>query len=137
MEFSSIVLMERDKESGMLTKEIGSYKVEDGAEYITKAFCEDGIVHITFDTGRDVEDWEFSAIYDNFSEENFEKQGFEITFDEDEYNPTWIVKFRLIEDFSEMESKILILCKLIKSEIEGSFKAIEGREEEYKEEIQE
>lgn len=129
--------MERDKESGMLTKEIGSYKVEDGAEYITKAFCEDGIVHITFDTGRDVEDWEFSAIYDNFSEENFEKQGFEITFDEDEYNPTWIVKFRLIEDFSEMESKILILCKLIKSEIEGSFKAIEGREEEYKEEIQE
>lgn len=132
MDFSSIVLMERDKESGMLVKEIGSYKVEDGAEYITKAFCEEGIVHITFDTGNDVEDWEYSAIYDNFSEENFENHGFDISFDEDEYNPTWHVKFKLIEDYSEMESKISELCKLIKSELEGAFKAIEGREEEYK-----
>lgn len=136
MDFSSIVLMERDKESGMLTKEIGSYKVEDGAEYITKAFYEEGVVHISFDTGRDVEDWEYSAIYDNFSEESFEKNGFDISFDEDEYNPTWLVKFNFIDDYSEMESKISLLCKLIKSEIEASFEAIVGREEEYKDEIQ-
>ncbi|NLZ49250.1 MAG: hypothetical protein GX895_10835 [Clostridiales bacterium] len=135
MDFSSIVLMERDKESGMLTKEVGSYKVEEGAEYITRAFCEEGIVHITFDTGRDVEDWEYSAIYDNFSEENFKKHGFEITFDEDEYNPTWLVKFKFIDDYSEMESKISLLCTLIRSELESTFKAIEGKEEEYKEEI--
>jgi len=134
LDFSSIVLMERDKESGMLTKEIGSYKVDDGAQYITRAFCEEDIVHIAFDTGRDVEDWEYSAIYDNFSEESFQNSGFDISFDEDQYNPSWLVKFKFLDDHSEMESKISLLCKLIKKEIESSFEAIEGREEEYKEE---
>lgn len=134
MEFSSIVIMEKDKESGMLTKELGSYKVEDGAEYITKTFCQDQIVYFYFDTGKDVEDWEYSGIYDNFPEEGFSNKGFDIEFIDDEFNPTWLVKFNFDEDYTVMESKILKLCKLIKEGIEGSLEAIKGREEEYKEE---
>lgn len=134
MDFSSIVIMEKDKESGMLTKEIGSYKVEEGAEYIIKTFCQDDIVHIYFDTGKDVEDWEYSGIYDNFPEEEFTASGFEIDFIDDEFNPTWLVKFNFDEEHSVMESKIANLCKLIKDGIEGSMEAIVGKEEEYKEE---
>lgn len=134
MDFSSIVIMEKDKESGMLTKELGSYKVEDGAEYITKTFCQDQKVHIFFDTGKDVEDWEYSGIYDNFPEEEFTNSGFDIEFIEDEFNPTWLVKFDFDEDYTEMESKISKLCRLIEEGMEGSFEAIKGREEEYKEE---
>lgn len=134
MDFSSIVIMEKDKETGMLTKELGSYKVEDGAEYITKTFCQDNLVHIYFDTAKDVEDWEYSAIYDNFPEDSFEDNGFDIEFIDDEYNPTWLIKFEFVDDYLDMESKLAILCRLIKEGIEGTMEAIKGREEEYKEE---
>ena len=36
MDFSAVVLMEREKETNFLVKELGSYEVHDGAEYITK-----------------------------------------------------------------------------------------------------
>lgn len=133
MDFSSIVIMEKDKETGILSKELGSYKVEEGAEYITKAFSVEELVHIYFSTGRDVEEWEYSAIYDCFPEDAFEKEGFHIEFMDDEYNPTWLVKFKFEEEHSEMESKILNLCKLISHSMEGTIEQIKGKEEEYTE----
>ena len=39
---------------------------------ILPELSEEDIVYTAFDTGRDVEDWEYSAIYDNFSEESFQ-----------------------------------------------------------------
>jgi hypothetical protein len=126
--------MEKDKVTGMLTEELGSYKVEEGAEYISKTFCQEDIVHIYFDTAKDVEDWEYSGIYDNFPEESFTENGFDIEFVDDEFNPTWLVKFDFMDDYADMESKIAKLCRLIKEGIEGSLEAIKGREEEYKEE---
>ena len=34
MDYSSLILMERDNETGFVTKELGSYKVSEGAEHI-------------------------------------------------------------------------------------------------------
>ncbi|MDP4089813.1 MAG: hypothetical protein Q8930_11160 [Bacillota bacterium] len=134
MDFSSIVIMERDKETGLLHREIGSYKVEEGAEYITRAYSEEDNVYIFFSTDRDVEEWEYTAIYDLFPEDSFEEEGFETEFLDDEYNPTWRVKFKLEEEHSDMELKISKLCKLIKSGIEETMEEIKDKEDEYKEE---
>ena len=38
MNFSSLVLMEKDKESNLFVRELGSYEVSDGAEYVTKMY---------------------------------------------------------------------------------------------------
>ena len=39
MDYSSLILMEKDNETGFVTKELGSFNVSEGAEYI-KGFYE-------------------------------------------------------------------------------------------------
>ena len=75
MNFSSLVLMERDKDTKFLTTELGSYSVEDGAEYISKLYCEDKKINVFFSTKLDVKEWEYTAIYDFFNEEIFTSRG--------------------------------------------------------------
>lgn len=132
MEFSSLVLMERDKETKHLIKELGSFQVGDGARYVTKFYYDGDIVNMHFDTMKDVEEWEYSAIFDLFNTETFVENGFEIEEDVEEYNPAWVVKFQYIEDHEEMEEKISAACSLIEEEIEKVFENIIGKEEEYK-----
>ena len=86
--------MEKDKETGFITKELGSCEVKEGALYVRKLFVIDNIVNLYFDTNKDVEEWEYSAIYDLFNKDIFIENGFEIDEDLDEYNPTFILKFK-------------------------------------------
>jgi hypothetical protein len=132
LNFSSLVLMEKDKENGMLTTELGSYEVEDGADYITKMYMLEDVVNVFFDTNKDVEEWEYSAIYDLFDEEIFKSHNYEIEFIDEEYNPTWLVKFDYEDDYDAMKEKINEICALIKDEMEKTFERIEGKEDEYK-----
>lgn len=131
MDYSSLILMEKDKETGFVVKEIGSYNVSEGAEYIKSFYVLDDTVYIKFDTNKDVEEWEYSAIYDVFNMNSFEQEGFEIEEVEDEYNPTYLVKFKY-EDNREYISEKLALCiDLIEEAMEKAFSDIEGKEEEY------
>ena len=131
MDYSSLILMEKDKETGFVVKEIGSYNVSEGAEYIKSFYVLDDKVYIKFDTNQDVEEWEYSAIYDVFNMNLFEEEGFEIEEVEDEYNPTYLVKFKY-EDNREYISEKLALCiDLIEEAMEKAFSDIEGKEEEY------
>ena len=132
MDFSSLVLMEKDKETGFMTKELGSFEVNEGALYVRKLYVLDDKVYLYFDTNKDVEEWEYSAIYDLFNEDIFKNQGFEIEEDDDEYNPTFILKFPYINDHNEMKDYITKSVNLISSEMEETFNKIKGKEEEYK-----
>lgn len=131
MNFSSLVLMEKDKESNFFVKEIGSYEVGDGAEKITKFFYDGEMVNAYFDTGRDVEEWEYSAIFDLFNIENFVNNGYEIQDNDDEYNPTWLVKFKYIEDHIDMQKKLNELCEIIEVSMDKVFNDIKDKQEEY------
>ena len=132
LDFSSLVLMERDKETKIFIKELGSYEVGDGSEYISKMYFEEGIVNIFFDTKEDVEEWEYSAIYDLFNEDIFSKRGYDIEFVDDEYNPTWVITFDFEDDYNVMKEKINDICDLIEAEMKAVFENIKGKEEEYK-----
>lgn len=134
MDFSSLVLMEKDKETGFIKKELGSFEVNEGALYVRKLFVVDNIVNLYFDTNKDVEEWEYSAIYDLFNKDIFVENGFEIDEDLDEYNPTFILKFKYNEEYAEMKEMIDKAVELISNEMNNVFKNIEGKEEEYKEE---
>lgn len=131
MDFSSLVLIEKDKATGMIIKELGSYTVNEGAAYVTKLYCIDGDVSLFFDTKRDVEEWEYSAIFDLFEKEAFNELGYEIEEKDDEYNPTWVVKFKYDEEHEEMRAVINEVCNLIKEKMEKVFQDIIGKEEEY------
>lgn len=131
MDFSSLVLMEKDKETNFIVRELGSYEVGEGAEYITKMFFDGDKVNIYFDTKQDVEDWEYSAIFDLFDEEQFTKLGYDIEQVDDEFNPTWLVKFDFIEEHEDMVEKLNGLCLLIKSANSKVFDDIKEKQEEY------
>lgn len=131
MNFSSLVLMEKDKVSNLFLKELGSYEVNDGAEYITKMYYDGEKVNVYFDTHRDVEEWEYTAIYDLFNIEAFNSDGYQIEEIDDEYNPTWKVSFEFIEEHKDMEEKINNLCDLIADEVEKVFETIKDKKEIY------
>ena len=131
MDFSSLVLMEKDKETGFITKELGSFEVNEGALYVKKLFVLDNEVNLYFDTNKDDEEWEYSAIYDLFNIKRFEEEGFKIEEELDEYNPTFILKFPYKEEHLEMKDVLDKAVELINEEMEKVFLAIEGKEEEY------
>lgn len=133
MDFSSLVLMEKDKETGFIKKELGSFEVNEGALYVKKLFVLDDTVNLYFDTNKNVEEWEYSAIYDLFNVEPFEEKGYKITEDLDEYNPTYIINFKYEDDYEVMKEKINECLSLITSGIETVFEAIKGKEAEYAE----
>ena len=131
MDYSSLILMEKDKETGFVVKEIGSYNVSEGAEYIKSFYVLDDKVYIKFDTNKDVEEWEYSAIYDVFNMNLFEEEGFEIEEVEDEYNPTYLVKFKYEDNREYISEKLALWIDLIEEAMEKAFSDIEGKEEEY------
>ncbi|KEI03199.1 hypothetical protein IRP63_09935 [Clostridium botulinum] len=132
MDFAALVLMEVD-ENNKFIKEMGSYEVHEGAEYISKFYYnkDSEKVSIYFDTHKDVEEWEYTAIYELFDLGVFEDKGYEIDEKDDEYNPTWILKFNYIEEHSDMAQKLGKVCELIKAEIEKVFEKAEKNKEEY------
>ena len=132
MDYSSLILMERDPETGFVTKEIGSYKVSEGAEYIKGFYVKGDTVYIKFDTNKDVEEWEYSAIYDVFNMDLFENEGFNIEEVDEEYNPTFLINFKYEEDYEYINEKLSLCIELIEEAMEKAFKDIEGKEEEYK-----
>lgn len=131
MDFSSLVLMEKDKDTGFITKELGSFQVSEGALFVKKLFVLNGEVNLLFDTNKDVEEWEYSAIYDLFNYEAFVKEEFDIEDVLDEYNPTFLIKFKYVDDYEFMKGRINNCVNLIEYSIEEAFKNIEGKESEY------
>ncbi|NRT73759.1 DUF6762 family protein [Clostridium beijerinckii] len=133
MDFSSLVLIEKDKETGFIKKELGSFEVNEGALFVKKLYVLDDIVYMYFDTNKNVEEWEYSAIYDLFNNEAFTEKGYEIEEDLEEYNPTYIIKFNYVDDYDAMKGKIQEVVSIIDNEMNAVFEAIKGKESEYTE----
>jgi hypothetical protein len=131
MDFSSLILMERDSETGFVTKEVGSFQVSEGAVYVKKFYIKGEKIYLTFDTNKDVEEWEYSAVYDMFNYGVFEEEGFEIEDVEDEYNPTFLVKFKYIDDYDYIRERLEHCIDIIVESMEKVFGDIEGKKEEY------
>lgn len=131
MDFSSLVLIEREKETNAFIGEMDSFNVGEGAEYISKFFYNGDAINIYFDTKNDVEEWEFSAIFDNFNTESFVEAGYLIEEVDDEYNPTFKVKFDYKDDYEYIGKKLNEVCNLIKTNMEDVFDKIKDLKEEY------
>lgn len=130
MDFSSLVLIEKNKNNEFV-REMDSFCAGEGAEYVTKFYYDGEAVNIFFSTGSDVEDWEFSAIYDCFNYDKFKEENIEIEDIDTEYNPTWRIKIGYNEDRSIMQENLNNILKLINEEIKKVFETIKGKENLY------
>ncbi len=132
MEFASLVLMEINPEDKRFIKEMGSYEIEEGSSYITRLYYDGKDVFIHFGISQEVEDWEFSAIFDLFKKEDFQEKGFYIEDMDEDYNPAWVITFPYLEDREELEERLNEAGSIIEEKINEVLKDIAGKEEEYK-----
>lgn len=139
MEDTSIVLMVKNIKTGFLEKEIGSYKIEENENLIVSAFvleCKGNYeVHLKISIDKEIEDWEFNAIYDYYDNESIKELVTSINEVENCYNPTWEVTFAFINSSVDMEEKIKTILACHKKELLDTYEVIKDKEKEYRGEI--
>ena len=135
MEETFIVIMLKDKETGFLDKELGCYAVDDKYEliYNTYAVEENGniFVYLKLTCERDVEDWEYDAIFDYYDTDTVKQEAVSVEEEDGNYNPMWVVKFEFTEDTEIMEEKIKKLLELHKKELDSVYETIADKKDEY------
>lgn len=135
MEAMVIMLMEKDATTGFLSKEVGSFTVEQHGELIEGIFMleKEGkkMVHLRLTTHRDVEDWEFSALYDFYEPEVFGEQIADFIELEDHFNPTWEIIFEFFHNQDKMEDMLNFLLKKHHEELERIYPIIEDKKDDY------
>ncbi len=135
MEETVIVIMLIDEESGFLDKELGSYKISENESLIYNTFAfkknDEIVVAMKITTEREVEDWEFDAIYDYYDNETISPFVTSIEEEEDCYNPTWKITFDFDENVQVMEEKIKNILRLHNQELMSVYDVIKDKRDDY------
>lgn len=136
MENVSLVIMEKEKDSGFLGKELGSYKVKYDTEYISNIYAsrDDGGLYVSMylTLPGEFEDWQYNAILDNYNLGLYEGKTVSAEEDEESYNPGWIIKFLFIGDDTAMEKKLNELLEIHVSEVQRVQSELNNLEDEYR-----
>lgn len=119
-----LVLMK--KEDGMLTDELGSYEIQEGLEFVFKAYVELTTVKLFLTTNRDVDDEEYTNIFSEYNIDELENMGFEVEEIDEEYNPVWCIKIKFEKDHSVMADILNEITAFHKDEMERVYNAIKG-----------
>lgn len=136
---TAIVIMQKNKKTGLFEKELQSLVIAKYEQYILNIYAlkdEDNklFLNIKLTTDRDVLDWEYDAIYDYYDIDIFKNLGYEIIECEDEYNPTWEISFLYKEDLEELTKVVNDILYYHNEEIREVINIIKDKEREYKNE---
>lgn len=133
-----IVIMQKNKKTGLFEKELQTLNISQYEDFILNIYAEneedDIFLKIKLTTNRDVLDWEYNAIYDYYDTEIFQKEGYYIKECDEEYNPTWEISTKYIEDEEQILNTINKIVKMHKDEISEVFEIIKDKEGEYADE---
>lgn len=106
MEETTIVIMLKDEETGFLDQELGSYSVPERAELIWSIYVKSNEVVLRLSCDRELEDWEYEAVFDYYDTEPVGALVDTIIEEEGHCDPVWIVGFPFIDDQDAMEGKL-------------------------------
>lgn len=133
-----IVVMQKDKKTGLFEKELQTLNITKYEQYILNIYAtqnnDDIFLHIKLTTDTDVLDWEYNAIYDYYDLDIFKNLGYEIKECEDEYNPTWEVIIKYINDNIQLTKTVNNILEYHNKEILDVKNTIKDKEGEYKNE---
>lgn len=128
-----IVIMIKEKQTGFLEKELASCTVKKYDNLLLNAFAEaiegDLFVTLRLTCPRDVQDWEFDAIFDHYETEIYDALAVDCTEAADCFNPTWALRFPY--DEGSLETTVNRLLELHHQELEQVFDIIKDQEQEY------
>lgn len=130
------VIMLKNKETGFLEKELGSLNINKNDEYIVNLFVlkEDGgkKLHLRISTDRDVEDWEYGAIFDNYNYDSYGDNVIEIDEIDNDYNPVWEIVIDYDDNLSVVEERVAEILDIHSNELKRVYEEIKDKESEYK-----
>ncbi len=134
-----IVIMQKNKKTGLFEKELQTLSIEKYEQFILNIYAlenEDNkiFLNIKLTTDIDVLDWEYNAIYDYYDMDIFKNLGYEIIECEDEYNPTWEISFEYTEDNKQLVEKVNSILEYHNKELNEIKNIIKDKEGEYKNE---
>ena len=138
MDDTIIVIMEKNVKTGFLEKELASLTLAENENLLVNIFVQEENeklkTHLKVSTGRDVSDWEYSAVFDYYDTDFFKYSAESVSEEEDCYNPTWEIIFDYTEDIEELEKRIIKILNIHKNELSDVYDTIKDKEDEYDEE---
>ena len=130
------VIMIKNKETGFLEKELASLNINKNDEYIVNLFVlkeDDGEkLHLRISTDRDVEDWEYGAIFDNYNYDSYGDNVIEIDEIDNDYNPVWEIVIDYDDNLSVVEERVAEILDIHSNELKRVYEEIKDKESEYK-----
>ncbi len=130
------VIMLKNKETGFLEKELGSLNINKNDEYIVNLFVlneDDGEkLHLRISTDRDVEDWEYGEIFDNYNYDSYGDNVIEIDEIDNDYNPVWEIVIDYDDNLSLVEENVAEILDIHSNELKRVYEEIKDKESEYK-----
>ena len=138
MDDTVIVIMLKDNNTGFLEKELGSYSLSEDAGMIYNIYAEAAEegkrVVLRLTCNKDIEDWEYDAIFDYYDTEALSAVTDSVVEEDGHYNPIWVVQFPYSEIHDEMEKIISNILEIHKMELLSVYDAIADKKDDYSEE---
>lgn len=136
MDETVIVIMLKDNKTGFLDKELGCYTLSGEEDFIYNTYAaedENGnyIVYMKLTCDKDVNDWEYNAIFDYYDMDVLSPLVLSITEDEQQYNPTWLISFPFSDENETMEKQINDILCAHKKELLSVYAVIADKKDDY------
>lgn len=133
--YDNLLLMKKNIETGFLTEEIGSYKINNHIEYIEKIYLADEVdnsyIYLTLTSLEVEEDWKYYGILDLYNLDIYNEKISEIEELADTYTPAWTLKIQYTDNYVFIENLLNDILALHVSELERIIPLI--NEEDYTE----
>ncbi|WP_352399335.1 DUF6762 family protein [Anaerotignum sp.] len=138
MEDTVIVIMLKDRETGFLEKELGSYTLSEEVGMVYNIYAEEQDegkeVVLRLTCNKEIEDWEYDAIFDYYDTEPLAGVVDSVEEEDGHYNPVWVVRFPYSDIYDEMENKFADIMEIHKKELLSVYDAIADKKDDYCEE---
>ncbi len=134
MEDAFIVIMIKDEETGFLERELTSFKIEENEKFIVNIYAKENEktqIYVKLSTDKEVDDWEFEAIYDYYDEALLKDKTVSIKEAEECYNPTWEIVIDYHGDDLETENLLKSILEIHKNELLEVYDVIKDKKNEY------
>lgn len=134
MEETVIVIMLKDAETGFLEKELGAYSISENGELIFNIYAEgeEKKVVMRLTCERELQDWEYDAVYDYYDTETVGALVDSIEEEDGHYDPVWVVTFPFAEEQDVMEQKLTDILDAHKEELLSVYEVIKDKEDDYR-----
>ena len=134
MEETVIVIMLKDVETGFLEKELGAYSISENGELLFNIYAEgeETKVVMRLTCERELQDWEYDAVYDYYDTETVGALVDSMEEEDGHYDPVWVVTFPFMEEQDGMEQKLTAILDAHKEELLSVYEAIKDKEDDYR-----